>query len=63
MSHSGLEWKVAYEQFTEEEEAERRRIVAQLVEDSEAEVLDDLMLYRFYVSCSEVILGRRPGFL
>eukprot|EP00906_Rhabdomonas_costata_P013769 RCo019748 len=58
----GLEWKVTYEQFTPGEEAERRRIVAQLIADSESDSLDDLMLYRLYVSASEVIIGRRPSY-
>eukprot|EP01006_Ploeotia_vitrea_P037474 TRINITY_DN66132_c4_g2_i1.p2 TRINITY_DN66132_c4_g2~~TRINITY_DN66132_c4_g2_i1.p2 ORF type:complete len:136 (+),score=26.04 TRINITY_DN66132_c4_g2_i1:352-759(+) len=54
----GAEWKREYEQFTPEEEAERRQIVAQQVMESDGDV-DDLIMYRYYVSASQIIIGRR----
>eukprot|EP00668_Euglena_longa_P017231 GGOE01021598.1.p1 GENE.GGOE01021598.1~~GGOE01021598.1.p1 ORF type:complete len:227 (-),score=69.31 GGOE01021598.1:422-1102(-) len=54
----GLEWKPDYECFTVEEERERRQLVAQLIADGTGEV-DDIVLYRYYVSASELVMKRR----
>eukprot|EP00667_Euglena_gracilis_P018613 EG_transcript_19782 len=54
----GLAWKPDYECFTVEEERERRQLVAQLIADG-TEEMDDVVLFRYYVSASEVVMGRR----
>jgi curved DNA-binding protein CbpA len=54
----GVQWKKEYEQFTAEEERERRQIVAQLIAESDEDT-DDILLYRYYVSASDIIIGRR----
>mmetsp|Transcript_111772 Transcript_111772/g.193976 ORF Transcript_111772/g.193976 Transcript_111772/m.193976 type:complete len:226 (-) Transcript_111772:423-1100(-) len=54
----GVKWHQAYEEFTTEEAAERRQIVGQLISESDEDV-DDIVLFRFYVSASEIIINRR----
>eukprot|EP00998_Keelungia_sp_KM082_P008398 NODE_4587_length_769_cov_74.137072_g4564_i0.p1 GENE.NODE_4587_length_769_cov_74.137072_g4564_i0~~NODE_4587_length_769_cov_74.137072_g4564_i0.p1 ORF type:complete len:249 (+),score=42.14 NODE_4587_length_769_cov_74.137072_g4564_i0:96-749(+) len=61
MQVPGVVWKKDFEQFDQEEEYERRQIVAQQLAESDEEVSDELM-FRLYVSASDVIIARRANY-